>query len=340
MLSMAISRGCCLFACVCATLSSIAEMRPLTSEGRAEAWLSGGVWMGPGGLSLLGVDCEGDIRPSLGDAVPNKSFDETRWGEWTALPHSMDCYVISDRSPDLSWAGGCAYAQLYIRADEARMVTLRLKHGGHSTVAWVNGRFVPETRLSFDRRKKTSEGTTDQGNRIKVETEVGVLTSEMRFPLLAGHNRILLKFYLKQEEGVRVFFDARFVDPGGLASDVVDPETDITRHSTLGRMRADVTVSALANLPHEGDALTVRTAVIGPWHEDKKKPIRKAVPFSAFVEQVVCDWDGRETARVSYPIDIPGTNTAELCKAGPVGYYAIHTAIRTSGRGLLQGASR
>ena len=324
-----------------------AGMRPIT-DGHAEEWLCAGTWAGPAGLTLLGIDADNEVRPCAGDVVPVKRFDETCWTNWTGIVRTDAGYVIAEKGGDFTWAKGCSYAALYVKSDEAKTVDLEVTQSGYETRAFVNGVLVRETNRLWRKRKEKTVGIADQGNELTVDTEVERLTSTLPIPLKAGVNFVMLKLYTRQQAGERVFFDAEFKDAAGLASDVNDPETDPVKHNALGQMYASVNVSAVANLPHPGEKLSVTTAIHYPWRKHKrpkstKKDTRQEIvtpacpeTFDAVVEQVVRDFDGRETARITYPITVPGTNMAALCTAGETGYYSVHTTIKdTEGRRLF-----
>lgn len=320
---------------------------PIGTDGRAEAWLVAGSWSGPAGLSLFGLETENEARPCEGDVVPLKNFDFTFWTNWMARAYAPGVgYVVDDVAKNSAWAKGTAYAFSWVVSAEAQTARLAVTHGGMTTTLFVNGaglKPVSSRRLKSGATK--GEGTTDQGNTFEVSFETGGREDTFEVPLLKGANRVLVKMVRQDNGGYPLVFDAVWKEAREITTALVDPDTDAAKHAALGKMWAEVGVSAPANLPHPGDALNVTTAINFPWQTPPKrvkkgqpKPVPEALPavcpFEATIEQVVRDYDGKEVARVAYPITVPGTNTAALCTASETGYYSIHTAVK-DGKGRI-----
>ena len=322
---------------------------------RADKWLVAGAWAGPAGLSLLGLDYEGEIRPCAGDVVPCRSFDRCTWTNWTAIAYEPGKgYVICERTGNSTWAKSASYAFSYVTSDAEKSVRLVVTHCGRWTRLFVNGKkLMPAKTRHLKSGRQKGLGTTDQGNTFDVVFEAGGVEDGFDVPLAKGVNRILVKMVRQDNGGYPLVFDAVWKDGSALSAPLreikttlVDPDTDAERHAALGRMCAKVSVSATANLPVPGEALSVTTAIVFPFMPTPRakkgqprpalEPLPAGCPFVAVLEQVVRDYDGREVARVSYPITVPGTNSAPLCVAGEVGYYSIHTAVKdAAGRTLF-----
>jgi len=346
-----------LMVALCAAVLGVAVQAnaasPLGTDGRAEAWLVAGPWSGPAGLSLLGLETENEARPCEGDVVPLKNFDFTYWTNWMARAYAPGVgYVVDDEAKNSVWAKGTAYAFSWVVSAETQIARLAVTHGGMATTLFVNGaglKPVASRRLKSGATK--GEGTTDQGNTFEVSFEAGGREDTFEVPLLKGANRVLVKMVRQDNGGYPLAFDAvwkkNLVNPvnpvkkqslQGITTALVDPDTDAAKHAALGRMWAKVDVSAPANLPYPGDAINVTTAINFPWMpvpregKGQPKPVPEALPavcpFEATIEQVVRDYDGKEVARVAYPITVPGTNTAALCTAGETGYYSVHTTLK------------
>lgn len=306
---------------------------------RTGMWLVAGAWAGPAGLSLLGLDYEGEIRPCAGDVVPCRSFDGCTWTNWTAVAYEPGKgYVIHEKAGNSTWAKSASYAFSYVTSDAEKSVRLVVAHRGRWTQLFVNGsKLMPAKTRHLKSGRQKGLGTTDQGNTFDVVFEAGGVEDEFNVPLVKGVNRILVKMVRQDPGGDALAFDAAWRG-GEIEASVADPETDAAMHAALGRMWAKVDVSATANLPHPGDVLDVTTAINFPWKPTPRakkgrprsasEPLPAGCPFAANVEQVVRDYDGREVARASYPIMVPGTNSAPLCVAGEVGYYSIHTTVK------------
>ena len=326
---------------------------PLRTDGRAEEWLVAGSWGGPAGLSLLGLDYEGEVRPCDGDVVPCRSFDSCTWTNWMARAYTPGVgYVINDVAKNSAWAKGTSYAFSWVVSAEAQTARLAVTHGGMATTLFVNGaKLKPVSSRRLKRGAAKGEGTTDQGNTFEVTFEADGREDTFEVSLVKGVNRVLVKMVRQDNGGYPLVFDAVWkgnpVNPVNpvekqslheITTAFVDPGTDAAKHAALGKMWAKVDVSATANLPHPGDALDVTTAINFPWtptpraKKGRPKPVPETLPavcpFAATIEQVVRDYDGKEVARVAYPITVPGTNTAALCTAGEPGYYSIHTAVK------------
>lgn len=321
---------------------------PLGEDGRAEAWLVAGPWAGPAGLSLLGVDYEREVRLCEGDTVICKHFDGGSWTNWTAVARQLGIgYVIKEAPGNSVWAKSASYGAIWVVSDAERTVRLDVTQPGFATVLFANGRKIdPVSSRRTGAKKVKSSDVTDQGNAVEESYVLGGLESQFDVPLVQGANRLLVKI-VRQDKGEEpLAFDAVFADGTGLSFSTMDPETDPEKHAVLANTWAKVDVSAVANLPHPGDALSVTTAINFPWRPNGRAkkgnpaPLPQTLPpfcpFDAIVEQRVTDWDGREVARIEYPVTVPGTNTAALCTAGEPGYYAIHTTVKdTEGRILF-----
>lgn len=338
----------------CAAVAVLAACR--ADEFRQDAWLVAGSWGGPAGLSLLGVDTENDLKPCEGDAVPLRSFDGCTWTNWTEASYKPGRgYVICEESRNSAWAKSASYAFSYVTSGTERTTRLVVTHRGRWTRLFVNGKRLAPTKTRHLRRgRQKGLDTTDQGNSLEVAFDAGGVEDSFDVPLAKGVNRVLVKMVRQDAGGDALVFDAVWkedpADPVGQQSPretktaLIDPDTDAAKHSALGRMWAKVDVSAPANLPHPGDVLNVTTAVNFPWtptpraKKGRPKPVPETLPavcpFAATIEQIVRDYDGKEVARVAYPITVPGTNTAALCTAGETGYYSIHTTVK-DGKGRV-----
>ncbi len=320
------------------------------TDGRLGRWLMAGTWLGPAGLSLLGVEQESRILPNEGDSVWVASFDTLKEKAWYPLACSKGGgYVIAEQAnASATWSKGCSYAFAYLMSDSDKVVRLEVRQHGFATKAWLNGEASGPVSHARTGGKKTRMGKTDQGNTFLVDTDGASSVTVFDLNLKKGCNRILLKLLTQHDVGDGLWFDAVFSDASGLASCLTNPEGDAKRHRIIRSLDSDVHVAAPSNLPHDDAAIDVVTQFTHPFANGSVRLNRGAkdkyelpvIPIDVVAEQTLTDYDGRELVTKTFDMEVPSVVTNRFADRLEKGYYAIQTTLRSKATGQILATMR
>ena len=317
-------------------------------DGVPAAWLVAGVWGGPGGLSLYGLDTEPHLRPAPGDPVALSFFDRYQASSWrgAATTPSGLC-VIQPATDDCLWSRGAAYAHLYVKADQAGEVRLHLIHTGIESGGWLEGQAVafaedPQPPSAFSAWMKTSPpaaeaGLTDQGNPVPVKLAARQKPCVATLKLAPGWHRLLLKLVMQQGKGEVFAFGACFTDAGGepavgLTTRLADPEANRAARAPAVRLTTLIGVDAPANLPRAGEPVQLRVDLrwltdLGPGAVDPAQVPSPILPFPGKLVLTLTDYDGQVVTRTEITGRFPAQATVKLAKPLPAGYYAVQPTL-------------
>ncbi len=329
--------------------AGMVAMEELTG-GRLGQWLMAGTWLGPAGLSLLGVEQESRILPNEGDSVWVASFDTLKEKEWYPLACSKGGgYVIAEQAnASATWSKGCNYAFAYLMSDSDKVVRLEVRQHGFATKAWLNGEMSEPVSHARTGGKKTRMGRTDQGNTFLVDTDGASSVTVFDLNLKKGCNRILLKLLTQHDVGDGLWFDAVFSDASGLASCLTNPESDAKLHRIIRSLDSDIHVTAPSNLPYDDAAIDVVTKFVHPFANGSVRLNRGAkdkyelpvIPIDVVAEQTLTDYDGKELVTKTFDMVIPSVVTNRFADRLERGYYAIQTTLRSKVTGQILATMR
>lgn len=275
-------------------------------DGFPEAWLVGGLYDGPAGLALQGLDSESVLRPNPEQPYFSVEMMGGRMRLWHRAATDLDGQAVIEAATehDYRWSKGTGYGQIYLHAEQATEARLRLHHTGIAAAAWLDGAPL-------------------------------ALAGDTALPALTpGWHSLLVKIIMQQDRGQRFAFTARFTDGQGkplvsLLTQTSDPAVDAALNQVAGKLRPLVYVEAPANLPHPGDPLKVRADL--RWHPLMEEPaLASPLPgFRARLRVTLKDYRGREIAAEETEGIFPGTATLDFGAAPEAGYYAVHLALLT-----------
>ncbi|AHF93796.1 hypothetical protein OPIT5_30160 [Opitutaceae bacterium TAV5] len=337
---------------------AIADAARMPESGVPEQWLVLGTWAGPAGLGMWGLDYEPVARPSPGDPEIVTWFDPFRRKRWAV--HKADASkggrVIVEKiaPPYLPWAGGAAYAHLYIWSPDARRVALCLAHTGDGTAGWLNGKTLAwkadsspaaanaiKTLSSDASTTGNVAATSDQGGSVTVKKTSAGSAWETPLELERGWNRVLVKIFSSQAKDETLAFSSRFVPArssasasaaevartmAGLRVSCRNPAAAEDVLAAAGRFVPRVKTSDAHNLnlvPQNQPALSIEVDLQS---EDllagTVAPFR---PWRGQLELRMTDYDGAEIYRRTRSAVFPGVFSFDLPSPPslPRGYYAL-----------------
>ena len=322
------------------------------SDGHPAAWLKVGTWMGPGGLSLWGLDYESQIQPNPGDPCLVERFDAVAQQGWEPVGILPDLsYGEAPEEVDSVWARGTAYAHLYVHADADTPAILHLAQTGIASHGWLNGEELTFRRdwsaqtLEFGEvGKSAATDKTDQGAVTTVQREPSQSPQAVPITLKAGWNRILLKLVMQHKKGEKFSFTTRFTDPDGqplanIQTSLLNPSPSGISRAAAARIIPLVRTNAPFNLVTAGEPLSLSVDLGSVNYSciysrsgaaPRQNPLAENAlyfPFAGTLVLVVTDYDGREVARRSVGGTFPDTVTFNLGPAPASGYYVTHLKL-------------
>lgn len=315
------------------------------SGGHPTAWLIGGVHGGRAGESLLGVDAESLLRPSLG--LPSIWLDMMTGGEdvWRSVsPEADGTTIITATRQSYGWSRGVGYAVVYVHASSDTSAWLHLQHSGIASSAWLDGCQVQleadaQPPADFPRpgipKRCEVEGLTTEGLRMTALPEEAETARQVRLDLAAGWHLLRLKLTMQHGAGELFRFTARFTDANGqpslgLATALSDPLADQALAAVAARLRPRMHLSVPADLPRPGESL--RIAYDLSWHPDVwlgREPVAPIPSVVGILRIVVADYDGTEIARREVPARLPGLVHIDFGQAPDPGWYAVRPSFHS-----------
>ncbi|MFA6291843.1 MAG: hypothetical protein WC637_08695 [Victivallales bacterium] len=317
-------------------------------DGRAAEWLVVGSWAGPSGASMLGVDVEQTIRPSVDDPCMVMQFDTSKPSKWRTAPLSESgLYIMESPTKNYVWPRGTGQAFLYFKVDAETDAVLQVTQSGIRTEGWIDGRQLEFSSDKVARNKADKQsgetgksvGRTDQGNilEVKIDGKEGSVAAPLR--LSPGWHRLMLKLIMQHKEGETFQFTARLTDKSGkpisATGSIVDPDTAPALHAAAQRLVPYIYVNSPISLPYAGEPLKMNVEFKHfPMMTSEGHPV-PILPVKAKLLLVMTDYDAKELARRELAVELPGKFEVDLGPAPARGYYSIRPTLLSPDGGKI-----